>query len=138
MLYSLAVAFIVFVSVGISIQIQTIYNELLKQHSCYLEVTHSYGQGLHRNFYDRLLTDPNYKPFVKDFSYITYSLRDYLSRTERIQSVQASDKARQFFLNNNLYGVSPNFLSTLYFKNIEVSQTLSTGGLDPVQFLYTQ
>lgn len=38
LLYSLSVSFIVFVSVGISIQIQTIYNELLKQHSYYLEV----------------------------------------------------------------------------------------------------
>jgi hypothetical protein len=59
LLYSLSVSFIVFVSVGISIQIQTIYNELLKQHSCYLEVIseNNVVYGLDRSFYDELLSN---------------------------------------------------------------------------------
>ena len=36
LLYALSVAFIIFVSVGISIQIQTIEEELLKKHGTYL------------------------------------------------------------------------------------------------------
>lgn len=75
---------------------------------------------------------------MKDFSYVTYSLQDYLTLWEHAQSLQVSDKARQFFLNNKVYGVTANFLKTLYFQNFEVSQTLSRSGLDPVEFLYTK
>lgn len=35
-LYALSVSFIIFVSVGMQIQIQTIYNELLKKRGCYV------------------------------------------------------------------------------------------------------
>ena len=138
LLYSLSVSFIVFVSVGISIQIQTIYNELLKQHSCYLEINNQNYRGVDRSFYDELFNNPEFKPVIKDYSYVTYSLQNYLNRFERVQSIQASDKARQFFLNNDIYGVSPNFLKTLYFQNFEVSQTVSTNGLDPIEYLYTE
>lgn len=48
LLYSLSVAFIVFTSVAISIQIQTIYNELLKEHSCYVDIGNNNDNGLNR------------------------------------------------------------------------------------------
>lgn len=52
LLYALSVALIVFLSVGIQIQIQTIYNELLKKHSSFVEIT---GNNLDRQYYDDLL-----------------------------------------------------------------------------------
>lgn len=37
-LYALSVSFVIFVSVGLQIQLQTIYNEVLKRRGCYIEV----------------------------------------------------------------------------------------------------
>lgn len=51
LLYSLSVAFIIFVSVGISIQIQTISEEMLKAHGTYIEVISNTGT-IDRSFYD--------------------------------------------------------------------------------------
>ena len=48
-LYAFSVAFIVFVSVGISIQVQTIYNELLKKHGSLLVIK---GYSIDRDYYD--------------------------------------------------------------------------------------
>lgn len=51
-LYALSVALIVFLSVGIQIQIQTIYNEMLKRHASFVEIN---GFNLDRSYYDKLL-----------------------------------------------------------------------------------
>lgn len=34
--------------------------------------------------------------------------------------------------------MSPNFLKTLYFQNFDVPESLTEGGLDPVEYLYTE
>jgi hypothetical protein len=38
-MYALSVSFIIFVSVGLQIQLQTIYNELLKKRGSYIEIS---------------------------------------------------------------------------------------------------
>ena len=43
LLYALSVSFVIFVSVGLSIQMQTISDELLKKHGTYIEVISPYG-----------------------------------------------------------------------------------------------
>ena len=50
LLYALSVSLVIFVSVGISIQIQTIEEELLKKHGTYIEI-----EGhISRDYYDNL------------------------------------------------------------------------------------
>ncbi len=50
-LYALSVSFIIFVSVGLSIQLQTIYNQLLKKRGCYVEI----NGYIDREFYNERL-----------------------------------------------------------------------------------
>ena len=50
LLYSLSVAFIIFVSVGISIQMQTISDYSMARHGTYLEIV-SYSGSVYRPFY---------------------------------------------------------------------------------------
>lgn len=52
--------------------------------------------------------------------------------------IQQSDRARQFFLSDDIVGVSPNLLKTVYFQNFDVPSTLSKQGLDPFEYLYTK
>jgi len=51
MLYALSVAFIIFVSVGLQIQLQTMYIELLKLNGSFIVVT----GDIDRHFYNDLL-----------------------------------------------------------------------------------
>lgn len=96
------------------------------------------GLGLDRAYYDQILNTPTFSPYLKDYSYSTEPLDDYLRRTQNLQSIQISDKARQFFLDPKIIGVSPNFLKTLYFQNFDVPESRSNQGLDPVEYLYTK
>lgn len=61
-LYSLSVAFIIFVSVGISIQMQTISEEMLKKHGTYIEIQSGLGT-INRNFYNQIFKD-DFKDYV--------------------------------------------------------------------------
>ena len=54
LLYALSVSFIIFVSVGSSIQMQTIRDELLKKHGTYIEISSPFG-SLEKTYYDDLL-----------------------------------------------------------------------------------
>lgn len=132
-----------FIYVLVQVQLQTIYTELLKRHGCFLEVQFHRSQDnspnayLNRTFYDGLLDSDRYRPYVKDFAYQSEDLYQLLYKQEDLDHVQASDVARQFFLNQGVTAVTPNFLQILIHQNYEVSQTLSICGLDPAQFLYT-
>lgn len=68
-LYSLSVAFIIFVSVGISIQMQTISEEMLKKHGTYIEIQSSLGT-INRNFYNQIFKN-DFKDYVEDWAYQT-------------------------------------------------------------------
>jgi len=61
-LYSLSVAFIIFVSVGISIQMQTISEEMLKKHGTYIEIQSSLGT-INRNFYNQIFKN-DFKDYI--------------------------------------------------------------------------
>jgi hypothetical protein len=71
-LYALSVSFIIFVSVGLQIQIQTIYNELLKKKGCYIEIS----GVIDREYYNQML--PTIEG-VEDWAYVTLPLRKYMA-----------------------------------------------------------
>jgi hypothetical protein len=71
-LYALSVSFIIFVSVGLQIQLQTIYNELLKKRGCYIEVS----GNINRELYNSILPTVD---GVEDWAYITLSLSKYMA-----------------------------------------------------------
>lgn len=68
MLYALSVAFIIFVSVGLQIQLQTMYIELLKLNGSYIVVT----GDIDRQFYNELLGSMEE---VEDWAYVSLYLR---------------------------------------------------------------
>ena len=70
LLYALSVSFIVFVSVGLQIQLQTIYIEMLKAKGSYVVI---YGGD--PNFYNRMLPTID---GVEDWAYVSNSLDSYL------------------------------------------------------------
>lgn len=90
-LYAFSVSFIVFVSVGIQIQIQTIYNELLKKHGSFVEIQ---GTRLDRDFYDQML--PTIEG-VEDWAYQTIALDQYMKVNQGVSKVMISDEAKLYF-----------------------------------------
>lgn len=72
-LYALSVSFIIFVSVGLQIQLQTIYNELLKKRGSYIEITGI----IDREYYNEILGKIE---GVEDWAYITMPLDIYMAR----------------------------------------------------------
>lgn len=113
-LYAFSVAFIVFVSVGIQIQIQTIYNELLKKHGSFVEVE---GLNLNRTFYDDVLKRTE---GVEDWAYQTVALDKYLKSKQNVSKIMVSDRARLYFAENQIFGVSPNILNTWYADKVPI------------------
>lgn len=82
LLYTTVVAFIVFFYVLVSVQLQTVYAQMLKGQGCLLEVRADHDAEyplLNRTFYDGLLRSDRYRPFLKDFAYRTEDLHYYLS-----------------------------------------------------------
>ena len=86
-LYALSVAFIVFVSVGLQIQLQTMYIELLKLNGSYIVVT----GDIDRRKYNDMLSGID---GVEDWAYVSLYLRQVLEKKEGFKDVLISDKAR--------------------------------------------
>ena len=108
MLYALSVSFIVFVSVGLQIQLQTIYIEMLKAKGSYIVI---YGGD--PAYYDRLLPSID---GVEDWAYVSNSLDTCLKQSgAEIRKVLVSDKARLFFKPAAIRAVSPNLINTFFY-----------------------
>lgn len=131
-LYALSVSFIIFVSTGIQIQLQTIYDELLKKNGSYVHISSPYS-SLDRNFYNTLLSRTE---GVVDWAYRSQALSDYLD-SYGVQSIMVSDKAKLFFAFNQIYAVSPNLANVLYYNQVSVFQTQATEPYDPYSYLYS-
>ncbi len=69
LLYALSVAIIIFVSVGIQIQIQTISEYMLNKHGTYIEII-SYSGSLNKPYYDKLFSI-DFKDDILDWAYQT-------------------------------------------------------------------
>lgn len=122
-LYSLSVAFIIFVSVGISIQMQTISEVMLEKHGTYIEISSSSG-FLDRSFYDSILAN-EFKDEVLDWAYQTRELSSQMIFDSDVMKIQFSDKARIFFTSMNVFGVSPNFAKVLPKYSLPIVKTFA-------------
>ena len=116
LLYTLSVSFIIFVSVGMQIQLQTMYIELLKLNGSYIVVT----GDINRQFYNEILTKVE---GVEDWAYVSQYLRQVMEKRKGFKDVLISDKAKLFFVENRIYAVSPNLINTFFYEKVSVVKT---------------
>lgn len=135
LLYALSVAFVIFVSVGISIQMQTIEEELLKKHGTYIEIT-SFNT-LYRPFYDSLFAEEEFKDDIEDWAYQTNPLDMQMFWNQDVQKILMSDKAKVYWREMAVYGVSPNYFKVLPARDISIVKSYAFEPYDPFEFLYT-
>ena len=136
LLYSLSVAFIIFVSVGISIQMQTISEYSIARHGTYMQIlSHSAG-GIYRPFYEEILRG-DFKNDVEDWAYQTSSLTTELTFGSDVMKVQFSDKARLYFTDMKVYAVSANFGKVQANYRLPIVKSYAYTPYDPYEFLYS-
>lgn len=117
-LYALSVSFIIFVSVGLDIQVQTVYNEILKWHGSYVDISNK--NNVDRYYYNHLLGNVE---GVQDWSFVTHEMQSYLKKRGEVQSIMTSDRAKLYFGKNGIYGVSPNFINSFFYERVSVYST---------------
>ena len=128
LLYALSISFIVFVSVGLQIQLQTIYVEILKSRGSYIVIS-----GGDPVFYDEIL--PNVAG-VEDWAYVSNSLDAHLAR-EGVKKTLVSDKARLYFKTATIRAVSPNLINTFFYEKVSYYRSEATTPYDPYSYLYS-
>ena len=129
LLYALSISFIVFVSVGFQIQLQTIYGEMLKAKGSFIVI---YGGD--QDYYNTVLPKV---AGVEDWAYVSHSLDSHVRR-QGVKKVLVSDKARLFFKTTTVRAVSPNLINTFFYDKVSYLKTEAPSPYDPYSYLYSE
>jgi hypothetical protein len=69
LLYSFSVCLLIFVSVGLSVQLQSIKYQTLSEFGTYVEIRNHKKHRVNKTFYDELLANESFKPYIQDIAY---------------------------------------------------------------------
>ncbi|KAM3144375.1 hypothetical protein pb186bvf_003539 [Paramecium bursaria] len=136
LMYSLSIAFVIFIYVGMSVQIGNQQTQTVQKHGCYLEITRKSGGILPIFEFENIINDLNQdKEQISDYAWVTIPLETYMQH-QGYQSVFITNLGQVFQYQSSIYGVSPSIFDLGFNRFLKVEQSQKSD-LNPVQQLYT-
>ena len=135
-MYSLSIAFVIFISTGMSVQIMNQMYSTLQYHGTYMEVYVAKNSGSTIQVYDMEMLMHQMKDHVADYTWITKPLDSYM-QTQGYKTVYITHIGRIYQLTPIVVGVSPSLFKLGFNDFLNVGSRGPLKGLDPVEELYT-
>ncbi|CAD8101464.1 unnamed protein product [Paramecium primaurelia] len=132
LMYALSIAFVIFIFVGMSVQIENQATQTLQQHGCKLEITSSNGYLSPFEFENIIL---ELGGNITSFAWVTDSLDSYMQRLG-FSTAYMTHLGQVYQLRPKIVGVSHTLFDMGYNQFLKVEDQINSK-LNPVEQLYT-